>query len=242
MFKRDHFTCVYCGRSAPEVVLHVDHVLPVSEGGTNDVGNLVTACADCNLGKGASIIDTGRNLTKKQLRELKDRREQIELLQKWNKELLEIKNIELEEVVLTCNNRLLEAGLQLTVNNGYKGELRQLLNKFTAKEVNDAINIAFDAYVITSKEDAEKALSKVPGICFNKRREREDPAFAHKWHLINILKKRGFYTTAHLENKINDAVIKMLKRDECDDYIETLYNYAYNKSISDFKDFIEEQI
>ena len=242
MFKRDHFTCVYCGRSAPEVVLHVDHVLPVAEGGTNDIGNLVTACADCNLGKGASIIDTGRNLTKKQLRELRERREQIELLQKWNKELLEIKNIELEEVVLTCNGRLEGTGLPLAVNDGYKGTLRQLIDKFTAKEVNDAINIAFNAYTVTSREEAEKALSKVPGICVNKRRERENPAYAHKWHLINILKKRGYYVGASLENVINDTVIEVLKRPESDDYIEILYSYAYNKSLDDLLDFIKLEI
>lgn len=36
VFKRDSFTCQYCGRSAPEVVLEVDHIVPVSKGGTND--------------------------------------------------------------------------------------------------------------------------------------------------------------------------------------------------------------
>ena len=32
VFKRDSFTCQYCGRSAPEVVLEVDHIVPVSKG------------------------------------------------------------------------------------------------------------------------------------------------------------------------------------------------------------------
>lgn len=49
------FTCQYCGRSAPSVELHVDHVVPVSKGGTNDRENLAAACVDCNLGKGARI-------------------------------------------------------------------------------------------------------------------------------------------------------------------------------------------
>jgi len=51
VLERDSFTCQYCGRSAPGVVLHVDHVVPVSKGGSNDMSNLVTACEDCNLGK-----------------------------------------------------------------------------------------------------------------------------------------------------------------------------------------------
>lgn len=51
ILERDNFTCRYCGRSAPDVVLHVDHVEPVSLGGSSHPNNLVTACATCNLGK-----------------------------------------------------------------------------------------------------------------------------------------------------------------------------------------------
>lgn len=51
VLERDEFTCRYCGRAAPDVELHIDHVKPVSKGGTNALDNLVTACADCNLGK-----------------------------------------------------------------------------------------------------------------------------------------------------------------------------------------------
>ncbi len=52
VMNRDGFRCRYCGSSqADGAVLHVDHVVAVSRGGTNDIGNLVTACLDCNLGK-----------------------------------------------------------------------------------------------------------------------------------------------------------------------------------------------
>lgn len=51
VFKRDGFVCQYCGAHPPTVVLHVDHVVPVAEGGKNDIDNLVTACESCNLGK-----------------------------------------------------------------------------------------------------------------------------------------------------------------------------------------------
>lgn len=53
VFKRDSFACQYCGAAAPNVQLHVDHIVPVSEGGSDDPSNLVTACAACNFGKGA---------------------------------------------------------------------------------------------------------------------------------------------------------------------------------------------
>lgn len=51
VFKRDAFTCQYCGAKAPDVMLHVDHIQPVSKGGHNGVLNLATACLDCNFGK-----------------------------------------------------------------------------------------------------------------------------------------------------------------------------------------------
>lgn len=38
------------------VILHVDHVVPVSTGGSDDVGNLITSCSDCNLGKSDSVL------------------------------------------------------------------------------------------------------------------------------------------------------------------------------------------
>lgn len=51
ILRRDGHTCRYCGRSAPEVKLTVDHVVPSALGGTDDATNLVTACSECNAGK-----------------------------------------------------------------------------------------------------------------------------------------------------------------------------------------------
>lgn len=48
---RDGFRCRYCGASAQDAAMHVDHVLPRSLGGRDDAANLVAACADCNHGK-----------------------------------------------------------------------------------------------------------------------------------------------------------------------------------------------
>ena len=57
ILKRDNFACRYCGAKAPDVVLHCDHVHPVARGGKNELENLVTACRDCNAGKGARLIE-----------------------------------------------------------------------------------------------------------------------------------------------------------------------------------------
>jgi hypothetical protein len=51
----DNWRCVYCNDGMPSI-LHIDHVLPMSHGGTTEPGNLVTACAFCNLSKGPRRI------------------------------------------------------------------------------------------------------------------------------------------------------------------------------------------
>lgn len=61
VFKRDEFTCAYCGRKTPEVVLEVDHIVPVADGGSDDIINLTTACWECNSGK--SDVPLGRVVT-----------------------------------------------------------------------------------------------------------------------------------------------------------------------------------
>ena len=49
ILKRDNYTCTYCGRKTGE--MQIDHIIPVSKGGSNDISNLTTACARCNRKK-----------------------------------------------------------------------------------------------------------------------------------------------------------------------------------------------
>ena len=55
VLERDNFTCRYCGRSAPEVALEVDHVISLSEDGQTSEENLVTSCYSCNRGRGVVL-------------------------------------------------------------------------------------------------------------------------------------------------------------------------------------------
>lgn len=57
ILRRDSYTCRYCGRSAPEVPLRVDHVTPVALGGGDEPTNLATSCHDCNSGKSSASPD-----------------------------------------------------------------------------------------------------------------------------------------------------------------------------------------
>lgn len=56
VLRRDNSTCQLCGRSAPEVILEVDHKKSVIDGGSSDMKNLWTLCRDCNRGKGPTTL------------------------------------------------------------------------------------------------------------------------------------------------------------------------------------------
>lgn len=59
VFQRDNYRCKICGRSPEsnsEVTLHVDHIFPVSKGGSSDFSNLQTLCSSCNMGKKAKLM------------------------------------------------------------------------------------------------------------------------------------------------------------------------------------------
>ena len=51
VFKRDGYKCKECGKTGEETTLHIDHILPVSQGGTDELNNLQTLCKECNEAK-----------------------------------------------------------------------------------------------------------------------------------------------------------------------------------------------
>jgi 5-methylcytosine-specific restriction enzyme A len=53
VLSHDGYKCIFCGRNSKEVTLEVDHIIPFSKGGSNEIYNLQTLCFDCNRGKGA---------------------------------------------------------------------------------------------------------------------------------------------------------------------------------------------
>lgn len=46
--KRDHHTCLWCGRYATTV----DHIIPASKGGSDLPHNLIASCSECNTKRG----------------------------------------------------------------------------------------------------------------------------------------------------------------------------------------------
>lgn len=58
--ERDKYTCQYCGNSInqePNLLLEIDHKIPVSKGGLTEESNLQTLCWRCNRTKSNKLID-----------------------------------------------------------------------------------------------------------------------------------------------------------------------------------------
>jgi hypothetical protein len=140
VFKRDGFTCQYCGSKPPDVTLEADHIVPVSDGGTDEIDNLITACFSCNRGKGArqltsmprAIINRSDDMEEReaQLRaynRLQDQRKRRILrdVEAVNKRYSELENNEYE---------LSEKG---------KSDVRFLLEKFAKADIIEALEIAY---------------------------------------------------------------------------------------------------
>lgn len=56
---RDGYTCCNCKNSTskePNLLLEIDHVIPLSKGGLTEIHNLQTLCWKCNRSKGSKII------------------------------------------------------------------------------------------------------------------------------------------------------------------------------------------
>ena len=77
IYLRDSFRCVYCctdlhGDHPTDITL--DHVTPQSDGGSNDAGNLVTACRSCNCSRQDKPISRFCGVeTRKDIRRLTNR-------------------------------------------------------------------------------------------------------------------------------------------------------------------------
>lgn len=166
IFKRDGFKCQYCGKSAPDVVLEIDHVIPVAHGGTNDIANLVTACRECNSGKGARELtdEALANIQKANLDDIAERREQAEMLTEWKKALQEVVAGQIDSI-----DSYLISVTDYSLTEDGKRQIRMLIRRFGFQEVYTATEIAFDSYYHDTAKSWEAAFNKIGGICYNRK-------------------------------------------------------------------------
>lgn len=172
IFKRDKFTCQYCGQKSPEVILHVDHIDPVSKGGNNEILNLITSCYDCNMGKGNKKLSDNAVVEKqrKQLELLQEKREQIELMFEWKKSLENLERNTATKVKRYINKKI----YPYTISDTGMTKIKKLISKHGVDEVLEATDIATTKYLKYAingellKTSVEESIDKIGGILFNK--------------------------------------------------------------------------
>lgn len=196
VFKRDSFKCQYCGAASPDALLHVDHIRPVCDGGTNEILNLITACEGCNLGKGARLLSDTTIVTKtrSQLEALQARREQIELMMEWQRELMDLDS----DTVDAAEDLWFElSGFNLTASG--RDKLSKIVKKFGLEATLEAMRISAGNYLRKGAdnknlpESTEIAFSKIGGICELNRRTKAKPYLKDLYYFRNVLKKRLHY-------------------------------------------------
>lgn len=208
VFKRDGFRCQYCGASAPDVLLVVDHIHPVAAGGKNNILNLITACEPCNAGKGKRELGDNAVLEKQrdQLQQLSDRREQLEMMIAWKEGLTDLRALAVDRLADYWTKLVPKFGL----NEMGRQELRKLAGRFDVSEIMEAMQIAADRYVELQDgkptwASAEIAWKKVAGVCRMRDLEKSKPYIRDLFYVRGILKNRMWLPTYGVIEVIESA-------------------------------------
>lgn len=162
VFKRDSFQCVYCGVRPPNVVLEVDHIIPVSKGGLNNIENLVTSCYECNRGKS--------NKTLSEIpKSIYDSQTQEKLLQykEYIKYIESLKKIKDTQITLVCNVYE-KYFIGYTPNEKFRFAISQFIDKLGIEDVIESMNIACSR--MSNKEHI--VFKYFCGVCHNKINNR----------------------------------------------------------------------
>jgi hypothetical protein len=135
VFKRDGFTCIYCGGVPPTSVLEIDHIEPVAEGGGNEETNLVTSCYDCNRGKAAvPLTKVPEGLLERAVR-LGEAEEQLRAYREIMRAVEDRKDADAWNVVIALTGKA-----ETTVDR--MRSIRRFLDKLPYEDVLEAAQIA----------------------------------------------------------------------------------------------------
>jgi hypothetical protein len=164
VFKRDEFKCVYCGRKPPAVILNIDHIAPVSKGGTNDINNLVTACFDCNNGKSAIPLDIIPGKLSDNMEMMREKELQIKAYRAFIRKIRKRINKDIEDIETIYSDYF--QGCVLYDNFKANG-LKKFVLELPKDEIEDAMT-----YSCNKINDSERALTFFCKICWNKIKGR----------------------------------------------------------------------
>jgi len=173
VFKRDGFTCLYCGRTPPAVTLQADHILPASKGGKTTLDNLATSCADCNAGKSSGELKATPAALGISIELAAERRSQLLAYRKLLQKLAREKQEGAEHVSGVYTSyfkswRLSPMFVEGTLKSVFMCQLPQ-------EEIEEAMHIACSRI-----HDADRAIAYFCGVCWQKIRNRNPRVDAEK--------------------------------------------------------------
>ena len=163
IFKRDGFACQYCGAAPPSATLHVDHIIPVVEGGKNDADNLVTACDGCNLGKGAGSLESIPASLAERAAAVSEREEQLRGYSK----VMSDQRVRLDRDTWLAADIFVDHFKCEGIRKDWFQSVRQFVEKIGCHECVRAMEIA----VSRMPWSKDKAFRYFCGICWNVIRE-----------------------------------------------------------------------
>ena len=228
VFKRDNFTCQYCGKSAPEVVLEIDHINPVKNGGDNNIMNLITSCFDCNRGKGKRKLTDNEviKLQMEQLKEINKKREQLEMLLKWKNELDNFENEQVEKI-----ERLLAEKTGNVFSEYGKQNCKRNIKEYGFEEVYESTIISINQYYDETDENSvTKVFDYIGKICNTRRKQKNDPTTYN----INYLCKIGENNFSYFDSI---RIKRYLKRFfEKEDFEDLKYMFRTSRHWTDLRE------
>lgn len=158
VFKRDQFKCQYCGATPPSVVLEVDHLHPVADGGTNQQDNLLTACFDCNRGKSATLLSDLPQKIEAKMAVIIEKREQAKAFEKVLK-----RQRKDEESSINAVDSVFQ---EFFPTKSFAAKFRESVRHFTKLLDSDQIEFAMRSSC-SKKSSPDDALRYFCGICWN---------------------------------------------------------------------------
>lgn len=167
VFKRDGFICQYCGSHPPAVILELDHIDPVANGGKNNIDNLITACFDCNRGKSANLLTVIPKSLKDRALEVQEREAQIA----GYREVMQISLDRIEDDMWRVANELIDGSSEKGFRRDWLVSIKNFNSKLDLHEVIEAAAIARSRKPYSEKQ----RFNYFCGICWNKVREQNGP-------------------------------------------------------------------
>jgi len=165
VFKRDAFTCQYCGSKPPAVVLEVDHIHPVSKGGTDEIDNLITACFDCNRGKSSGLLSAIPQSLEERAEQLREKHEQIKAYERLLKTIKRKEDADIDRV----EDVFREYFNGFVFSENFRDSVRLFLQKLLRDEVESAMHKACSR--IKTRHEAIKYFC---GICWTMIRNNKN--------------------------------------------------------------------